>query len=134
MGLPDPTPPSHAEAPPSASALRRRTSRPMARPEPAKLLPPTPPSGQLNGVPRELLVPLTRLRPGQRAIIAQLDSVDPIGRRLLDLGFVPGSEVRAVRRAPLGDPVAYEVRGSQLCLRARDARQVWVRILDSDGG
>lgn len=106
----------------------------MARPEPAKPLPPTPPSGHLNGVPREGLVPLTRLRPGRRAIIARVESADAIGRRLLDLGFVPGSEVRAVRRAPLGDPVAYEVRGTQLCLRARDARQVWVRIADSDGG
>jgi Fe2+ transport system protein FeoA len=77
--------------------------------------------------------PLSRLAPGRRAIIERIDPKLPIGRRLRDLGFVPASAVTAVRRAPLGDPVAYEVRGTQLCLRSRDAQHVWVRVLDSSG-
>jgi Fe2+ transport system protein FeoA len=106
----------------------------MARPEPAKSLHPTPPSGRPDGAPLAADVPLSQLPPGRRAIIARVDPDQAIGRRLLDLGFVPGSEVRVLRRAPLGDPIAYEVRGSQLCLRSREASHIWVRTLDPDDG
>jgi len=52
-----------------------------------------------------------------------------VSRRLLDLGFVPGTRVRVVRRAPLGDPTLYELRGTQLCLRRSEAARVRVRAL-----
>lgn len=52
-----------------------------------------------------------------------------MSRRLEDLGFVPGTRVRALRRAPLGDPTLYEVRGTQLCLRRSEALRVRVRLL-----
>ena len=50
-------------------------------------------------------MPLADLPPGARAVVERVDPGLAIGRRLLDLGFVPGTEVRVVRRAPLGDPV-----------------------------
>ncbi len=53
----------------------------------------------------------------------------PVSARLLDLGFVPGTEVRALRRAPLGDPTLYELRGTQLCLRRSEAERIQVRAL-----
>jgi ferrous iron transport protein A len=56
-------------------------------------------------------------------------SASGVGLRLLDLGFVPGTPVRAVRRAPLGDPTLYELRGTQLCLRRSEAERVIVRPL-----
>jgi ferrous iron transport protein A len=58
--------------------------------------------------------------------VAAVDGSSAIGRRLLDLGFVPGTEVRVVRRAPLGDPVEYELRGYRLCLRRSEALQIRV--------
>lgn len=106
----------------------------MARLEAAKPLSATPPIRSPHGRLREEPVPLTQLRPGARGLVVRVEAQGPIGRRLLDLGFIPGSEVRCVRRAPLGDPVAYEVRGSQLCLRGSDARLVWVRTGAADGG
>ncbi len=72
-------------------------------------------------------VSLADLPPGTRALVVGVDSEGPLGRRLLDLGFVPGTEVRVIRRAPLGDPLALELRGYQLCLRRRDARRIQVR-------
>lgn len=72
---------------------------------------------------------LADLPPGARAVVERVDPGSPIGRRLLDLGFVEGTEIRMLRRAPLGDPVSYEIRGTRLCLRRSDARQVWVRPL-----
>ena len=45
-------------------------------------------------------------------------------RRLLDLGFVPGSVVEARFASPAGDPTAYEVRGALVALRRDQARYV----------
>ena len=72
------------------------------------------------------LVPLDRLSPGESGIIGRVESEDGIGRRLLDLGFIPGTPVRVVRRAPLGDPVSFELRGSRICLRRSEAARILV--------
>jgi len=71
-------------------------------------------------------VPLANLAPGAHAIIQSVDSSTPIGRRLEDLGFLPRTPIHVLRRAPLGDPVAYELRGYRLCLRRVDAARVLV--------
>ncbi len=47
-------------------------------------------------------------------------------RRLLELGLVPGTEVELVGRAPLGDPLAFRVRGAVVTLRVADASRVQV--------
>jgi ferrous iron transport protein A len=75
---------------------------------------------------------LAELAPGVRAQVEGVDAAGPIGQRLLDLGFLPGTEVRLVRRAPLGDPSLYELRGTQLCLRRGEAARVRVRLLGPD--
>jgi Fe2+ transport system protein FeoA len=74
-------------------------------------------------------VPLARLRVGSLAVVDGVESGSPVSRRLLDLGFVPGTPVRVLRRAPLGDPTLYEVRGTRLCLRRTEAERVRVRPL-----
>lgn len=79
-------------------------------------------------------VPLASLRPGDRAVVAELEVADDVGRRLMDLGFVPGTPLRVIRRAPLGDPVIYEIRGTRICLRAGDARDIRVRGHDTEPG
>ena len=75
-------------------------------------------------------IPLSRLAPGQRAEVKAVDTSSPIGRRLIELGFRPGTELRVVRRAPLGDPTTYELRGSRFCLRRSEAQRVTVAPLD----
>ena len=72
-------------------------------------------------------VPLSELEPGSAGLVAQVCAAEPIARRLADLGFLPGTRVQVVRRAPLGDPCVYALRGSQLCLRRSEARTVRVR-------
>ncbi len=70
---------------------------------------------------------LSELSPGQDATIVSVDDTGPIGRRLLDLGLLPGTPVRALRHAPLGDPGVYELRGYRLCLRRTESERVQVR-------
>ena len=72
---------------------------------------------------------LSALAPGTKAVVVSLDASGPIGRRLQDLGLLPGTPVRAIRRAPLGDPSIYELRGYRLCLRRSECEQVKVRIV-----
>ena len=54
---------------------------------------------------------LQELRPGQRAVVWSVDPAAPLSRRLLDLGFVKGTEVRCLGRSPFGEPSAYGLRG-----------------------
>lgn len=46
--------------------------------------------------------------------------------RLLDLGFVPGTPIKRLRTGPLGDPIAYLVRGAVIALREEQARGIEV--------
>ncbi|MEZ5217207.1 MAG: FeoA family protein [Ilumatobacteraceae bacterium] len=76
---------------------------------------------------------LAALPVGAHGVVDHLVGRDePIGARLASLGFLPGTEVRVVRRAPLGDPTIYELRGTRLCLRSTEARRV-VLLVEGTG-
>ncbi len=62
-------------------------------------------------------MPLSELKPGRPARLVAPRAGEEIPRRLQDLGFVPGTPLVILRRAPLGDPVEIEIRGYRLCLR-----------------
>lgn len=47
-------------------------------------------------------------------------------RRLLEMGFVPGTVVTALRSAPLGDPIEYAVMGGRVAMRRTDAAAIVV--------
>ena len=49
---------------------------------------------------------LDRLRPGETAAVRELRHGEEMARRLTQLGFVPGTRVTCVARAPWGDPAA----------------------------
>jgi ferrous iron transport protein A len=51
-----------------------------------------------------------------------------IRRRLLEMGFCNGALVEVVRRAPLGDPTEFRLRGYHLSLREEQARHVHVEL------
>ena len=64
---------------------------------------------------------------GSDATVLSLSLSGGKRRRMLDLGFVPGSAVRALQESPWGDPVAYAVGGAVIALRREDARQIAIR-------
>jgi ferrous iron transport protein A len=72
------------------------------------------------------LRPLDQLAPGESGVVARLDGPAAMVRRMMELGMVPGTTVKIVRRAPLGDPIELSVRGVHLSLRASDASLVHV--------
>jgi Fe2+ transport system protein FeoA len=71
-------------------------------------------------------IPLLALAVGLTARIAEPAPGTEIPRRLADLGFVPGTELFIVRRAPFGDPIELEIRGYRLCLRAEQIESLRV--------
>ena len=66
---------------------------------------------------------LDRVSPGTRATVERAIDVDATVVRLFALGLTPGTTVVVTRRAPLGDPIEVEVRGTRLCLRKDSARR-----------
>lgn len=84
-------------------------------------------------------VPLATLRKGARGIIAQVLEGDAgivgdeagatIGRRLIEIGFVPGERVQIIEEVwPGGDPLAVRVGSTVFALRRREARAILVQV------
>src|SRR5205814_2039542 len=68
---------------------------------------------------------------GRTATIKRVDGPRAFRRRLLEMGLVPGIEVRVVTIAPLGDPLRIEVRGGQWSIRRAEAAQIEVEAQTS---
>lgn len=71
---------------------------------------------------------LDKLCIGQRARVADVSTGVDFAGRLMELGVIPGAEVRLCRVAPFGDPMDFEVHGFHLSLRRQEARAISVRI------
>ena len=72
------------------------------------------------------MFPLSRLPLGKSARVLSLSAAEPLKGRLMDLGFVSGSEITPLYAAPLGGPRAYLVCDTVIALRQRDAAMVAV--------
>jgi Fe2+ transport system protein FeoA/Mn-dependent DtxR family transcriptional regulator len=76
-----------------------------------------------------LPVPLGELPAGSQARVVEAHGGGKHQRRMLDMGFVPGAEVTVIRKAPLGDPIEYRIKGTAVALRRKDADTVLVEEL-----
>ncbi len=72
---------------------------------------------------------LSELEDGQEGIVSAVKGDRRIRRRILDMGIVKGTKIQIVRRAPLGDPIEFTLRGYHLSLRKEDADRVYVRFI-----
>jgi len=81
-----------------------------------------------NVQPATPLTSLTDLRKGDTAILDCIDLPTDDARRLMELGFVPGTLITAGFSAPGGDPRVFRVDGSEIALRRDTAGRMKVRI------
>lgn len=65
---------------------------------------------------------------GEKGRIARIGGGGGLRRRLLDMGLVPGSEIKMERVAPLGDPIEIKVKGCNLALRKEEAAYIQVEV------
>ena len=69
---------------------------------------------------------LKELGVGQSASIITVGGTGALRQHLLDMGVIPGAEVKVLKYAPLGDPVEVQIHGYSLTLRLNDADQIEV--------
>ena len=72
---------------------------------------------------------LRELGPGRRAVIETVGGEGALRQHFLDMGVIPGAEVKVIKYAPLGDPVEVMLHGYELTLRLAEAEQIAVREL-----
>jgi ferrous iron transport protein A len=76
---------------------------------------------------------LRHLGKNQPARIVSIKTGGELGRRIRDMGLLPGVEIVVVGRAPLRDPVALKIHGFTLTLRNNEADHITVEPLDREG-
>lgn len=71
---------------------------------------------------------LKELEIGQRALVKEVGGKGALRQHFLDMGVIPGTEVKVVKYAPMGDPLELLIHGYELTLRLDDAAKIKVEI------
>jgi len=71
---------------------------------------------------------LSALEPGEKGVVARVVGSGATQRRMLDMGLVRNTEITVIRKAPLGDPVEFLLKGYNLSLRREEAEKVYVFV------
>lgn len=71
---------------------------------------------------------LSELKVGERGILESLALPESVQNHLMHMGFVPGSCIHTLRRAPAGDPTVYCIEGMEIALRHETAAAIRVRL------
>lgn len=68
---------------------------------------------------------LSEVQVGKAAVITAFEN-DDIFLKLMEMGCIPGEQVKVDQKAPLGDPISISVAGYRLSLRLDEAKMIWV--------
>lgn len=71
---------------------------------------------------------LRQLVVGQVAYVTAVTASGELGRRIRDMGLIPGASIQVIGSAPLKDPVALRLQGFTLSLRNSEADYIRVAI------
>ncbi len=71
---------------------------------------------------------LRQMKKNQSGSIVHVKADGELGRRIRDMGLVPGTPIKVQGRAPLKDPVALRVMGFTLTLRNKEADFIEVEV------
>jgi ferrous iron transport protein A len=113
--MPDQPPPKPGRDHPGRIALRRYVG-PYSGPVPAK-----------EKIMSDI-ISLRQMQIGQSGRIATVEALGEMGRRIRDMGLIPGTTVSVVGRAPLKDPVALRLSGVTVTLRNSEADHITVDV------
>ena len=69
---------------------------------------------------------LSELKSGDTAVIIKILGHGAFRKRMIEMGFVKGREIKVLMSAPLKDPVKYEIMGYEVSLRRSEADLVEV--------
>ncbi len=74
------------------------------------------------------IIGLRQMQKQESGIISSVKASGEMGRRIRDMGMVPGTEITILERAPLYDPIAIRVMGFKLTLRNSEADYIKVEV------
>ena len=74
------------------------------------------------------IISLRKMKKGQSGAIFRIQASGELGRRIREMGLIPGARVTIYGRAPLQDPVALRVLNTTLTLRNNEADHIQVEI------
>jgi len=77
-------------------------------------------------------IKMREMADNQRGVIKKILTSGDMGRRLREMGLVPGTTFFIQGRAPLKDPVAIKVRDFTLALRNNEADFILVEVDDDE--
>lgn len=77
-----------------------------------------------------LKLSMRKMKVNQSGIINAVRAGGELGKRIRDMGLVPGTDIKIQGRAPLYDPVAIRVMGFTLTLRNNEADYIDVTVED----
>ena len=69
---------------------------------------------------------LSEMEPQEKGSVTRVTG--EVNRRIMDMGIVRGTDIEVIRRAPLGDPVEFLLKGYNLTLRLDEAKNVYVEV------
>jgi len=76
------------------------------------------------------LICLRKAKINQKLKIVSVTAKGELGRRIRDMGLIPGTEVHVIGKAPLKDPVALRLKDFTLTLRNSEADNITVAPLE----
>ena len=71
-------------------------------------------------------ISLRQMNIGEKGVSSNISVSGELGRRIRDMGLIPGTEISVVGRAPLQDPVALRLSGVTVTLRNKEADYITV--------
>lgn len=72
---------------------------------------------------------LSDLQPGQTGVVIKILGHGAFRKRVMEMGFVRGREVKVILNAPLQDPIKYSLMGYEVSLRRSEAHLIEVCLL-----
>lgn len=73
---------------------------------------------------------LSELKVGQYGTILSVGGEGALRQHFLDMGVIPGIEVKVEQLAPMGDPMELLIHGYELTLRLAEAEEIEIKILE----
>ncbi len=67
---------------------------------------------------------LNELLRGEEGKIIKIGKIGELKKRLSDMGVTSGETIKFERNAPLGDPQEYNIKGTNIAIRKKDAENI----------
>lgn len=79
-----------------------------------------------------MIIPMRKMKVNQKGVIKSVTARGELGKRIRDMGVLPGSEFMIIGKAPLYDPVALKLTGFILTLRNSEADYILCEVEDGE--